>query len=308
MQTYTRETSSRMTLSLFLTLAFVFVEVVAGLFANSLVLLTDAAHNFTDVIALALSGYALRLTTRPSNSQRTYGYHRAGILVALTNSFTLMLIALGIFYEAYQRLRQPPAVNASILIGVGSLAFVVNIVTAMLVRRGSENDLNVRSVFYHLMGDVISTLGAVLAGVVIYFTGASWLDPLVSALIGGLILFNAWGILRDTVDILLEATPRDVDMSAMVAEMKQVDGVLDIHDLHVWSLTEGLRSMSAHVLTQDISLSAGADIQTRVKEMLSRRYNIFHATLQLECAGCSANALYCDIHNVVHVHEPAHSN
>jgi len=297
-----------MTLSLFLTLAFVLVEVVAGLFANSLVLLTDAAHNFTDVIALALSGYALRLTTRPSNSQRTYGYHRAGILVALTNSFTLMLIALGIFYEAYQRLRQPPAVDASILIGVGSLAFVVNIVTAMLVRRGSENDLNVRSVFYHLMGDVISTLGAVLAGVVIYFTGASWLDPLVSALIGGLILFNAWGILRDTVDILLEATPRDVDMSAMVAEMKQVDGVLDIHDLHVWSLTEGLRSMSAHVLTQDISLSAGADIQTRVKEMLSRRYNIFHATLQLECAGCSANALYCDIHNVVHAHEPAHSN
>ena len=273
-----RQTAPRLALSLGLTALFVIIEVVAGVFGNSLALLTDAAHNLTDVIALGLSWHAIRLAAKPANSNKTYGYHRAGILVALVNSTTLVVIALGIFYEAYQRFLVPQEVNSGILVGVGLVAFIINLVTAMLVKRGSEHDLNLRSAFVHLMGDVLSTVGAVAAGVVIYFSGWNWLDPLVSVLIGFLILWNAWGILRETVDILLESTPRDVNINNMVNEMTQLKGVLGVHDLHVWSITQGLRTMSAHILTEDISISAGNNIQAEINELVAQRYNIAHAT------------------------------
>jgi cobalt-zinc-cadmium efflux system protein len=273
----------------------VLIEAAAGIFSNSLALLTDAAHNLTDVIALGLSWFAIRLTAQPANARKTYGYHRAGILVALLNSTTLVLISIGIFYEAYKRFLSPPEVQSSVLIVVGLLAVAINLATALLVHRGSESDLNLRSAFVHLMGDVISTIGAVIAGVIIYFTGANWLDPFVSVLIGFLILYNAWGILRDAVEILLESTPRDVDLKKMVTEISAVEGVLGVHDLHVWSLTQNLRSMSAHILTADISVSAGAEIQSRINELVYHRYNIAHATLQLECGDCDASSLYCRI-------------
>jgi cobalt-zinc-cadmium efflux system protein len=297
-----KQTSSRLALSLALTAIFVIIEAAAGIFANSLALLTDAAHNFTDVIALGLSWYAIRLTTQHSNSQKTYGYHRAGILVALANSTTLVIISLGIFYEAYIRFTKPPEVNSEVLIGVGLVAFLVNLATALLVKDGSDHDLNMRSAFVHLMGDVMSTIGAVIAGVIIFFTHANWLDPFVSVLIGLLILWNAWGILRETVDILLESTPRDVDIPAMVRDMLQVKGVLGIHDLHVWSITQGLRTMSAHVLTDDISISVGAEIQKKLNELVADRYHISHATLQLECSGCEPDDLFCDINALNHDH------
>ncbi len=296
-----RQTTVRLSLSLFLTLAFVVIEAGAGIFANSLALLTDAAHNLTDVIALGLTWFAVHITSQPANAQKTYGYHRAGILVALLNSTTLVLISLGIFYEAYRRFINPPEVQSSILIGVGLLAVVVNLVTALLVHRGSQNDLNLRSAFVHLIGDVLSTIGAVIAGVIIYFTNANWLDPLVSVLIGFLILYNAWGILRDAVDILLEATPRDVNIKKMVDDIIQIDGVLGIHDIHVWSLTQNMRTMSAHVLTDDLHISAGAEIQRQISEILRHQYNISHATLQLECVDCFPDSLYCDLNGHFHV-------
>lgn len=289
----TSQTLSRLAFSLLLTLIFVAIEAAAGIMANSLALLTDAAHNVTDVIALGLSWYAIRLATRPSNAHKTFGYHRAGILVALINATTLVVISLGIFYEAWQRFLTPPEVQSGILIGVGLVAFVVNLVTALLVKKDSEHDLNMRSTFLHLMGDVLSTVGAVIAGVIIHFTGANWLDAMVSALIGLIILWNAWNILRETVDILLEATPRDVDMSAMVRDVMQIKGVLGVHDLHVWSISSGLRTMSAHILTADIPISSGAAIQSAVNELVAHRYNIAHATLQLECTGCAPDTLYC---------------
>jgi len=296
-----KQTTTRLSLSLFLTLAFVIIEAGAGIFANSLALLTDAAHNLTDVIALGLTWFAVRITSQPANAQKTYGYHRAGILVALLNSTTLVLISLGIFYEAYRRFMNPPEVQSGILIGVGLIAVVVNLVTALLVHRGSEHDLNLRSAFVHLMGDVLSTVGAVIAGVIIYFTNANWLDPLVSVLIGFLILYNAWGILKDAIDILLEATPRDIDVQAMVKDIAQVKGVLGVHDIHVWSLTQSLRTMSAHILTDDLHISVGADIQHQINEILSHRYNIAHATLQLECVECAPDSLYCDLNGHVHL-------
>jgi cobalt-zinc-cadmium efflux system protein len=298
-----QQTTQRLSLSLFLTLAFVIVEAGAGIFANSLALLTDAAHNLTDVIALGLTWFAVRVTAQPANAEKTYGYHRAGILVALLNSTTLVLISLGIFYEAYRRFLNPPEVESSILIGVGLIAMVLNLVTALLVHRGSEHDLNLRSAFVHLMGDVLSTVGAVIAGVIIYFTNANWLDPLVSVLIGFLILYNAWGILRDAVDILLESTPRDVNIKNMIQDITQVEGVLGIHDIHVWSLTQSLRTMSAHILTDDLHISAGSQIQRQISELLQRRYNIAHATLQLECVDCFPDSLYCDFNGHFHVND-----
>ena len=295
-----RQTSSRLSLSLFLTLAFVFIEAAAGIFANSLALLTDAAHNLTDVIALGLSWYAVRLTAQPANAQKTYGYHRAGILVALVNSITLVLISLGIFYEAYQRFISPPQVQSTILIGVGLVAVIINLLTAWLIHRGSEHDLNLRSTFVHLVGDVISTVGAVIAGVIIYFTNANWLDPFVSVLIGFLILYNAWGLLHDAMDILLEATPRDVDIKKLVNDIIQIEGVLGVHDLHVWSLTQNLRTMSAHIFTDDLPISTGVNIQRQINEIVFHRYNIAHATLQLECIDCLPSSLYCDLNGHYH--------
>ena len=290
-----QQAASRLALSLGLTLAFLVIEFIAGLWANSLALLTDAVHNLTDVLALGLSWYAMRLTLQPPNANKTFGYHRAGILAAFINSSTLVVISLGIFYEAYQRLISPPEVKSGVLIGVGLLAFIINLGTAWLVKQGSEHDLNLRSAFVHLMGDVFSTIGAVIAGIIIWFTGWNLLDPLVSALIGFLILWNAWIILRETADILLESTPLDIDMQLMVKDIMQVPHVLGVHDLHVWSITRSLRALSAHILTDDLSLRQGAEIQRQVNELVSRNYQIGHATLQLECEGCEPNGLFCDL-------------
>jgi cobalt-zinc-cadmium efflux system protein len=299
----TSQTTKRLALSLGVTAAFVIVEVIAGFFGNSLALLTDAAHNFTDVIALGLSWYAIRIATQPAHSGKTFGYHRVGILVALVNSTTLVLIALGIFYEAYHRFITPQQVNAPILIGVGIVAFLVNAGTAWLVKDGSENDLNLRSAFLHLMGDVLSTIGAVIAGIIIAFTNWNWLDPLASILIGTFILWNAWVILRQATNILLENAPESFDMKSMVSDLLKVDGVRDVHDLHVWSINENLRALSAHIITDDVLVSAGFPIQRDLNEILVHKYNIRHATLQLECECTGQNLLYCDIHDVTHIHE-----
>ncbi len=297
----TAQNTKRLALSLSLTAGFVIIEVIAGIWGSSLALLTDAAHNFTDVIALGLSWYALKVALKPAHAGKTYGYHRVGILVALVNSTTLILIAIGIFYEAYHRFLSPPQVNSSILIAVGAVAFLINLVTAWMVKEGSEHDLNLRSAFLHLMGDVLSTLGAVVAGVMIYFTQWNWLDPLVSVIIGFFILYNAWGILRQTIHILLESSPENIDMQKMVADLHTVDGVLDVHDLHVWSISENLRMLSAHIVTNDIPVSACAVIQENINELLEHRYNIHHATLQMECEGCEHTLLYCEIHERQHV-------
>lgn len=292
-QDLTQQTGRRMALSLVITLVFVFVEVAAGIFSNSLALLTDAAHNFTDVLALALAWWAIRLTTQPASHQKTYGYHRAGILAALVNSTTLVIIALGIFYEAYQRFINPPEVQADILIGVGLIAVIINVVTALLVRRGAESDLNIRAAFLHLMGDVLSTMGAVVAGVIIWFTDWNWLDPFVSVLIGLLILWSAWSILREAIDILMESTPTDIDVKDMIEDINSVEGVRGVHDLHVWSITRNMRTLSAHLVTDNLMISEGTSIQTRVNEVLYHKYNVSHATLQLECDDCTPNSRHC---------------
>lgn len=297
-----RRTRTRMALSLMITLVFVAVEAAAGIMANSLALLTDAAHNLTDVAALALSWYALNLADRPAHAGKTYGYHRAGILAALVNSTTLGCLAVGICFEAWRRFEAPAPVDAGMLMGMGGAALVVNLVTAWLVSHGAEHDLNLRSAFLHLMGDVLSTLGAILAGIGIHFTGYGWLDPLASVLIAVLILWNAWLIIRETVEILLECTPRDIEMSVMVRDMMQSEGVLGVHDLHVWSLSRQLRFLSAHILVDDISVSEAGRLRDRLAELMEQRYGIRHITLQFETTpGCS-DALYCNAARKPHAH------
>ncbi len=297
------QSGTRLAISLVLTLAFVVFEAVAGYRAHSLALLSDAGHNLTDVIALGLSWYALRLSSQPAHAGKTFGYHRAGILVALINSATLILIAFSILYEAYQRFLLPMPVDAQTLIGVGSIAFFINAGTAWLIMHGSEHDLNLRSTFVHLMGDVVSTIGAVLAGVVIFYTQLTWLDPLVSVLIGLLIMWNAWGILQETIVILLESTPADIDMSEIVRDLMSVKGVGGVHDLHVWSITQNLRVLSAHILvSDDLHISDGALIQRQINQLVSEHYNIHHTTLQLECQGCKPDLLYCDLNKHSHSH------
>ncbi|MDD5033166.1 MAG: cation diffusion facilitator family transporter [Methylococcaceae bacterium] len=278
-----------------ITLGFVVFEAVAGLYANSLALLTDAAHNLTDTLALGLSWYAHRLASRPAHAGKTFGYHRAGILVALLNSSTLVLIAVAIFHEAWGRFSAPPAVASDMLMTVGGAAFTINLLTAWLVHHGSEQDLNLHSAFLHLMGDVFSTLGAIAAGLGIWLTGKQWLDPAASVLIGLLILWNAWTILRETLTILLEATPVDIDMSRMVLDFLQVEGVRGVHDLHVWSISRSIRLLSAHIVTDDISIAEGANIQRSLGMLMREKYGIDHSTLQLECEGCEPDLLYCDI-------------
>ena len=285
-----------------LTLGFVGIEAVAGLYANSLALLTDAAHNMTDALALGLTWYAHRLASRPSHAGKTFGYHRAGILAALLNSTTLALIALGIFHEAWGRFFAPPVVASDVLMTMGGVALAVNLLTAWLVSHGSEHDLNLHSAFLHLLGDVFSAFGAIAAGVGIWLTGKFWLDPVASALMGVLILWNAWTILRETVTILLESTPEDIDMSRMVGDFLKVEGVLGVHDLHVWSISRRLRMLSAHVLIQDIPISQTKQVQHRIRAVMHEAYGISHCTLQMECEECDPDALYCDMTSSSHHH------
>jgi len=288
-------TSRRLEIALVVTALFVLGEAAAGIYSNSLALLSDAAHNFTDALALGLSLYALRLSQRPANPNRTFGYHRAGILAALVNAGTLIGIGVLIFYEALRRIVEPPEVQEEIIVIVAVVALAINTLIALALRRPGQRDLNVRSAFVHMAGDALSTLGVIGAGIAIGVTGLRVLDPLASILIGAIIVWSSWGILRETLDILLEGTPRGIDMDAMVRDLMRVEGVRGVHDLHAWSISANLRTLSAHVLTDDVSISEGAAIQREINQVLIQRYAIAHTALQLECEGCNPDALYCEL-------------
>lgn len=289
--------SRRLEIALVVTALFVLGEAAAGIYSNSLALLSDAAHNFTDALALGLSLYALRLSQRPANPNKTFGYHRAGILAALVNAATLIGIGALIFYEAIRRIAAPPEVREEIIVIVALVAFAMNTFIALALRQPGTRDLNVRSAFVHMAGDALSTLGVIAAGIAISLTGLRVLDPLASILIGAIIVWSSWDIVRETVNILLEGTPRGIDMDAMVRDLMRIDGVRGVHDLHAWSINSNLRTLSAHVLTGDVSISAGATIQREINQVLLQRYAIAHTALQLECEDCNPDALYCELGN-----------
>lgn len=282
-----------MAFSVGLTLAFVLGELGAGLFSHSLALLSDAGHNFADALALVLAWYALGAARRPANASRTFGYHRVGILAALANAITLVVIALLIFWEAFERLRSPAPVRSGLMIGVALVALLMNTVISLWLRGEAKHDLNVRSAYLHMVGDALSSLGVAAAGVMIAFTGSISADPAVSLLIGALILWSSGGILTEAVTVLLEAAPSSLDMAAVEQEIQGVAGVMDVHDLHVWSVATGIIACSCHILVAEQSVRSGQQVLRGVAELLEHRFGITHTTVQIEVEGCEPNDMYC---------------
>jgi cobalt-zinc-cadmium efflux system protein len=292
-------TSGMMGFAVMLTLAFVAGEAIAGYFAHSLALLSDAGHNFADAAALGFSWYALWIAKKPANKGMTYGYHRVGILAALVNAVSLVVIALLILWEAIDRLRHPEPVHGWLMIVVAAVAIAVNLTIGLWLHAGAKHDINVRSAYLHMLGDAVSALGVVIAGIVVVVSGwhgwASMADPIVSFLIAALILWSSWGILKESVNILLEATPEGMDMTAVERCIGSVPGVLNVHDLHVWTVGPGAIACSCHIIVAEQSVREGQQILKSVVTELGHRHNINHATVQVEVEGHESNEMYCCI-------------
>jgi len=276
-----------------LTMAFVIVEALFGWFGHSLALLSDAGHNLVDAAALGFSWFAMRLADRPSHQGMTFGYHRMGILAALANAGSLAVIAIVITWEAIVRLREPQAVNAGMMIGVAAVAVVLNTVIGLRLHAGAKHDLNIRGAYVHMIGDAVSALGVVVAGVIVAVTGASTADPIVSLLIGGLILWSGYGVFRESTTVLLEGTPEGTDMPAIIDAITSVGGVLDVHDLHVWMIGPGVVACSCHLVVAEQSIREGQQVLRAVVHELEHRFNIAHSTIQVEVEGCDSTDMYC---------------
>jgi len=276
-----------------LTLAFVAVEAVAGWFAHSLALLSDAGHNLADAAALGFSWYALWIANKPSHEGMTFGYHRVGIFAALANALSLVLIAVLIGWEAIDRIRHPEIADGAMMMAVASAAIVVNLVIGLWLQKGAKNDLNIRSAYLHMLGDAVSAFGVVIAGVLIATTHSPLADPAVSVLIAALILYSSYGVLRESATILLEGTPPGTDMPAVIAAIKSVGGVLDVHDLHVWMVGPGVVACSCHILVAEQSIREGQQVLRAVVRDIERRFHITHTTVQVEVEGCEADDMYC---------------
>jgi cobalt-zinc-cadmium efflux system protein len=284
-----------MGVALGITLALVLVEAIAGYFANSLALLSDAGHNFADAAALGLSWYALWIAKKPSHQGMTFGYHRVGILAALINSASLVVIALLIFWEALQRLRQPEPVQSGLMIAVAAAAVVLNGLIGFWLHPAAKHDLNVRSAYLHMLGDAVAALGVVIAGIFVIATGSAAADPIVSCLIAALILFSSWGILKESVLVLLEGAPVGIDMALVEKTVASVEGVLNVHDLHVWTVGPGAVACSCHILVAEQTIREGQQILKAVIEELHLQFGINHTTVQVEVEGHGANDMYCCI-------------
>jgi len=258
---------------------FMVAEVVGGLLSGSLALLADAGHMFTDAGALALSLFAMRMAQRPPSPEKTYGYVRLEILAALANGATLLAIAGFIVAEAWDRLRDPVAVDGPVMLTVAAVGLGVNVAGALLLHAHAHDNLNVRGAYLHVLGDLLGSVGAIAAAVVILTTGWTPADPIISVVIALLILLSAWKLVREATDVLLEAAPAHVDVTAIVGELRSIEGLDDVHDVHVWTLTSGFVALSAHGVIDDPA--AHSRILEEVRSRMGRR-GIGHVTFQLE--------------------------
>ena len=273
----------RLVAVLALTSSYLVAEVVGGLMTGSLALLADAGHMLTDVAGVALALVAIRFAARPATPDRTYGFHRAEILAALSNAVVLILISLYILYEAYQRFRDPPKVASGVMLAVAGFGLVVNLAGMLILRRGAGESLNMKGAYFEVLSDMLTSIGVIIAGVVMLTTGWYYADPLVSAGIGLFILPRTWRLLREAVGVLLEGTPRDVNLDAVRQTIATTAGVAGVHDLHVWSLTSGTNALSAHVVMQPGQ--EHANILRAVHTAIISAHPISHATLQVEPDG-----------------------
>ncbi len=295
-------------LSLIATLAFTAFEVYAGLRSGSLALLSDAGHNFTDALALLLAAVGLYLQERPANDVKTYGYQRAGVIAAFLNASTLIVVSIVIFWEAAGRIIRPQAVNEKTMIWVAAAALILNTAIVIALNRGRKGDINIAAAAIHMLGDAIGAVAIILAAIAIRYTGLTYVDPLLSIALGLFIIYTAWDIIRESLNILLEGLPKGLELTNVTHAMVGIEGVLDVHDLHIWSLGSNTHALSSHVLIDDMPPSASERILKRINEVLCG-FDIHHTTIQFEHVPCMLSGNGCQIAaDHIHQHDPGHGH
>lgn len=291
----TVELSRKLKMAMWLTSTFIVFEMIMGWRAKSLALMSDAGHNFTDLLALTLAWVAVILRERPPTPQKTFGYHRAGVLAAFVNAVTLLGVAVYIFYEGYRRLMHPVEVRGQLIIFAASIGFVINASISWLLLREGRTDVNIRGAFVHMFGDALATLGIIVSGMVILFTGRVRLDPLISLVIGAMILWSSGSIIRETLNILLEGLPKNMALRDVVAAIRSVQGVCDVHDIHIWSLASQVHAMSCHIQIADIPPSQSEQILRDINTVVEERFHIAHTTIQFEHLKCEPEENPCTV-------------
>jgi cobalt-zinc-cadmium efflux system protein len=268
-------------------------EVFVGIWAGSLALVGDALHNLTDAVALLIALFAVRLERRAPTSAKSFGYQRAGILAAFINAAMLVTFTLFIFREAYERLRVPRDVSTTAMLITAAIAMLVNGVTALSLHHESREDVNIRGAFVHMIGDAVSSAGIIVAAVLIRFTGTPIWDAGVSILIGALILWSSYGVLRESMNLLLEGTPSAIDPDAVTRSLGEIDGIYGVHHLHIWALGPSSPALSCHLMVGDVPMKETTRILDEINAMLARDYRIAHTTVQFEYAMCAEDDPYC---------------
>ena len=287
--------ASRFVFSLALTGLIFFIEFFGGLWTGSLALLSDSAHVFMDAFALGLSYLALRAAALPANEKHTYGYHRMQVLAALFNGATLFLIAFEILHEAWNRFQNPEPVLVGPMLVIAIAGLVINLIVAFALWEHDHDDLNTRSAWLHVLGDALASVGVIGTGVLLIFVDWPWLDPLVSVLIGLLILVSSGRVLKESIHILSEGMPEGMTSTQVAGVMRTVPGVDDVHDLHVWTVAPGYIALSAHITLADQALSQTAVIMDALKDTLHEQFEIHHTTIQFECENCGQGVIFCDV-------------
>ena len=297
--------SNKMWLATGITFAFCLGEALIGYQSNSLALMADAGHNFADALALALSAFALWIATKPADNKRTFGYHRVGILAALVNAVGLVLMAAFIFWEAIQRLQAPEHVQSGPMIWVALLAIVLNAGIAWWLSAAAKDDLNIRSAYLHMLGDAAASLGVVIAGIIIALTSLYIADPIVSIIFALLVLWSSWSIVTESIQMLLEGIPVGMELNKVDSAIRSVEGVLNMHDLHVWTVSSGIIACTCHILVAEQNVSDGQKILRHVAHMLEHDFKISHSTIQIEAEDCGGHAHTTLTHDE-HKHKHAH--
>lgn len=265
--------------ALALTVSYMIAEALGGLWTGSLALLADAGHMLSDAAALALCLLAVRIAQRPATAERTFGFYRTEILAALANGVSLVAIAIFVFFKAYERWQEPLEIRGFEMMTIAAGGLIVNFISLKLLATGRDQSLNLRGAWLHVLTDALGSLQAIVAGLLIWRHGWHWADPLVSVLIGVLVIYSAWSLVKEAVGVLMQGTPAHIDIAQVRAAIAAIPGVRSVHDLHVWTITSGLESLSAHVVCEDSPQTA---ILTEIRGMLSRKFGIDHQTIQLE--------------------------
>ncbi|TKS60121.1 MAG: cation transporter [Nitrospira sp.] len=291
---------SRLYIALALNAAIIAAEFVGGFILNSMGLMSDAGHNLIDQGSLFLALYAHLLTAKPATEERTFGYHRAGIIAAFLNSFILLLTACGIALVGIKRLLHPVAVDGGWVMAIATVSFAANLSIALLLRRGAEDDLNIRSAFWHMLGDAWVSLGVVISGGAILLTGWTMLDPLVSLLVVGAIVKGAWPLFKESLEVLLESTPPKISASHVAATIEAIPGVKNVHDLHIWAVEPRLIMLTCHVLIDDNHTPL--DLLQLVQTRIASDFGIKHMTIQLETECCDPDDVHCDLGKLAKQH------